>query len=131
MANNLIISPQNTLAITEQMDFGELIKPLQKELFLLKTYVAGTAYIEDYSVIEELKTGDRLTLKREPGNRFDEKAILVLDAQKRKVGYVPERDNTVFSRLMDGGKILFCKVEDKQPKEYYTQVDINIFLEDF
>ena len=131
MANNLIISPQNTLAITEQMDFGELIKPLQKELFLLKTYVAGTAYIEDYSVIEELKTGDRLTLKREPGNRFDEKAILVLDAQKRKVGYVPERDNTVFSRLMDGGKILFCKVEDKQSKEYYTQVDINIFLEDF
>lgn len=131
MENDLIISPQNTLAISEKMDFSELIKPLQKELLLLETYVAGTAYIEDESIVDDLKVGDRLTLKREPSNKFDEKAILVLDNQKRKVGYIPEKDNTVFSRLMDGGKMLFCKVDGKQDKGFYTQVDVNIYLEDF
>lgn len=131
MENDLIISPQNTLAISEKMDFSELIKPLQKELLLLETYVAGTAYIEDESIVDDLKVGDRLTLKREPSNKFDEKAILVLDNQKRKVGYIPEKDNTVFSRLMDGGKMLFCRVDGKQDKDFYTQVDVNIYLEDF
>ncbi len=131
MENDLIISPQNTLAISEKMDFSELIKPLQKELLLLETYVAGTAYIEDESIVDDLKVGDRLTLKREPSNKFDEKAILVLDNQKRKVGYIPEKDNTVFARLMDGGKMLFCKVDGKQNKGFYTQVDVGIYLEDF
>ncbi len=131
MANNLIISPQNTLAISEQMDFGELIKPLKNELLLLKTYIAGTAYLEDTTVIDDLNTGERLTLKREPYNAFDEKAIVVIDKNNRKIGYVPEKDNEVFSRLMDGGKILFSKVEGKQDKEIYTQIDIGIYLEDF
>ena len=97
----------------------------------METYVAGTAYIEDESIVDDLKVGDRLTLKREPSNKFDEKAILVLDNQKRKVGYIPEKDNTVFSRLMDGGKMLFCRVDGKQDKDFYTQVDVNIYLEDF
>lgn len=131
MANNLIISPQNTLAISEQMDFGELIKPLKNELLLLKTYIAGTAYLEDTTVIDDLKIGERLTLKREPNNAFDEKAIVVIDKNNRKIGYVPEKDNEVFSRLMDGGKILFSKVEGKQDKVIYTQIDIGIYLEDF
>ena len=131
MANNLIISPQNTLAISEQMDFGELIKPLKNELFLLKTYIAGTAYLEDTTVIDDLNTGERLTLKREPNNAFDEKAIVVIDKNNRKIGYVHEKDNEVFSRLMDGGKILFSKVEEKQDKGIYTQIDIGIYLEDF
>ena len=131
MANNLIISPQNTLAISEQMDFGELIKPLKNELLLLKTYIAGTAYLEDTTVIDDINIGERLTLKREPNNAFDEKAIVVIDKNNRKIGYVPEKDNEVFSRLMDGGKILFCKVEGKQDKEIYTQIDIGIYLEDF
>ncbi len=131
MANNLVIAQANTLALSEKFDFGEMIKPLQKELFLMETYIAGTAYIEDTSMFEELKDGERLTMKREPSNRFDEKAILVLDSQRRKLGYVPERDNEVFSRLMDGGKMLFCKVKEKDMEKYPLRVEIGIYLEDF
>ena len=131
MANNLVISQTNTLALSEKFDFGEMIKPLQKELFLMETYIAGTTHIEDTSVIEDLKEGERLTLKREPGNHFDERAILVIDDQKRKIGYIPEKDNEVLSRLMDGGKMLFAKVTGIEDEEYKMHIDIGIYLEDF
>ncbi|MCR4647650.1 MAG: HIRAN domain-containing protein [Lachnospiraceae bacterium] len=131
MANNLVISEVNSLAVSGNFDLSKMIKPLQKELFLLDTYIAGTMYIEDKSIFEDLKDGECLTLKREPKNRFDKKAILVLDNQKRKLGYVPEKDNAVFSRLMDGGKMLFCKVKGKEDMGLKMHVDIEIYLEDF
>ena len=130
MANSLIISPQNTLTIAENIDFGELIKPLKKELLLMKTFIAGTSYIDE-SVIENLHPGDRLLLKREPQNKFDDMAIVVLDNQNRKIGYIPEKDNEVFARLMDGGKIIFAKVEEKKKKDYRIQISIGVYLEDF
>ena len=36
-------------------------------------------------------------------NKFDSNAILILNADKKKLGYVPEKDNVVFARLMDAG----------------------------
>ena len=130
MANDLVISQENTLALSEKYDFGELIKPLKKELFLMETYIAGTSY-RDKSIFEELKDNERLILKREPQNHFDDKAILVLDSRKRKLGYIPEKDNTVFSRLMDGGKLLFCKVTGIDDDGYKPLIDIGVYLEDF
>ena len=131
MANNLVITPQNAVALSEQFKTEELIKPLQKEIFLFDTFVAGTAYIEDKTIIEGLKNGDTLTLKREPKNRFDENAIRVENDKGQKIGYVPEKDNFVFARLMDAGKMLAAKVTDIQGKTGYTRVSIAIHMIDF
>ena len=131
MANNLIITPQNALALSEQFKTEELIKPLQKEIFLFDTFIAGTTYIEDDSIIRELKKGRTLFLKREPKNRFDENAIRVEDEKKRKLGYIPEKDNFVFARLMDAGKMLTAKVTDVKDKTGYKQVSISLFMIDF
>ena len=131
MANNLVITPQNAVALSEQFKTEELIKPLQKEIFLFDTFVAGTAYIEDRTISEELKKGDALTLKREPKNRFDENAIRVENEKGQKIGYVPEKDNFVFARLMDAGKMLTAKVTDIQDKTGYTRVSIAIHMIDF
>ena len=73
----------------------------------------------------------KLILKREPENRFDENAILVLDEQKRKLGYIPEKDNIVFARLMDAGKYLTAKVKSYEPKGAFRQINISIYLVDF
>lgn len=81
-------------------------------------------------MLDEVKAGDKLTLRRED-NRYDEHAILVLDSKKRKLGYIPERHNLVFSRLMDAGKLLTATVTDVEPREYYTKISINIYLVDF
>ena len=52
---------------------------------------------------------DVLTLHREE-NKFDSNAILILNEDKKKLGYVPEKDNIVFARLMDAGKLLKAKI---------------------
>ncbi|MBP5461721.1 MAG: HIRAN domain-containing protein, partial [Lachnospiraceae bacterium] len=110
MADELMIGTTNAVALVSGTSLEKLLKPLKQEILLYDTYVAGTGYINDKTILDELKNGDVLWLQREPENKFDEKAILVLDGKKRKIGYVPESDNTVFSRLMDAGKYLTAKI---------------------
>ena len=55
----------------------------------------------------------------------------MLNAEKKKLGYIPEKDNNVFSRLMDAGKLLAAKVLNKEQKGTFTQIRISIYLTDF
>ena len=64
-------------------------------------------------------------------DKYDEKAILVLDEKDRKLGYIPEKDNLVFSRLMDAGKLLAGKVNDVEKKGSFTKIGIGIYLIDY
>ena len=130
MENELTVKTKDVVALVRNGGIEELIKPLRQEIMLLETYIAGTTKLEDDSVLTEIKDGARLILKRE-NNRFDDKAILVLDEKERKLGYVPERDNTVFARLMDAGKCLTAKITHIEPKSAFRQINIAIYLVDF
>ena len=131
MENELTIGKQNMVSLVTDNHLGDLIKPLSHEILLFDSYIAGTAYIEDEAVFDEIREGDKLVLKREPENRFDGNAILVLDSQKRKLGYIPEKDNVVFARLMDAGKYLTAKVNDLDPYGLFRKISISIYLVDF
>ena len=131
MGNEIAIKEESAIALSEQYNLGELIKPLQKEILLFDTYIAGTMHLKDVSVLNKLKTGDKVIFQREPDNRYDDKAILVLNTEKEKLGYVPEKDNIVFSRLMDAGKMLTGKVNEIKDKRGFVQVAIGIYLVDF
>ena len=39
-------------------------------------------------------------------------------------------DNVVFSMLMDAGKMLKAKIAEIKPGEWYTRINISIFLVD-
>ena len=108
---------------------GDIIQPLIREIHLFDTWIAGTTHLEDKSVLKELKPEAELFLQRE-NNEFDSRAILVLNSDKQKLGYVPEKDNIVFSRLMDAGKILKAKVAKIEEKGSWTKVTIGIYLVD-
>jgi len=109
---------------------GDLIKPLTNEIHLFDTYIAGTSHIEDQSVFDKVKINDKLILKRED-NVFDSKAILVLNEDKVKLGYIPEVDNIIFSRLMDAGKLLIAKVKTIKKLGNYYKISIGIYMVDF
>ncbi len=130
MGNELTIGNENVVALVQNNSLGDIIKPLSHEILLFDSYVAGTTYLEDQSVLDEIKVGDKLILRRED-NKFDSKAILVLDEKERKLGYVPEKDNIVFSRLMDAGKLLIAKIKAITPRGSFWQINISIFLVDF
>ena len=130
MAHELALSTGGIPALQAEKGVMDMIRPLQREIHLFDTYIAGTSYLPDQSVLEKIQSGDRLILQRED-NKFDEKAILVLNEKKQKLGYVPERDNVIFSRLMDAGKLLGARVEHKEQKGSFTKVRISIYLVDF
>ena len=122
-------APQGVISRTERSAMLTT-KPLMQEIHLFDSYVAGTTHLKAPSVLEAIKTGDKLSLMREE-NKFDDNAILVLTEDKRKVGYVPEKDNLVFARLMDAGKLLRATITDIRKKGSFTQISIGIYLVDF
>ena len=117
--------------LTQAKGIGDVLKPLIKEIHLFDTYIAGTTHLKDKTVLDEIEVGQKLNLKREI-NKFDEKAIMLISEDGKKVGYVPEKDNIIFSRLMDAGKLLSAKVTDiKERKGDFMQISIGIYLIDF
>lgn len=106
-----------------------LPKPFERDIYLFDTFVAGTSYIEGIEAIGlNLKEGDRLVFYREPENPHDPQAIRIETLDKIKIGYVPRRDNVVFSRLMDAGKVLFAKIVKKETEGTWLKITIKIFL---
>ncbi len=75
-----------------------------------------------------IKVGDRLNFFREPDNENDANAIVIKTAENVKIGYVPKRDNIVFSRLMDAGKLLFGTVKSKELLGKWVKIYIEIYL---
>ena len=110
-------------------DLGSVLQPLIKEIHLFDSYVAGTAHLESAEVLDMIKVGDLLTLEREE-NKFDMNAILIKTEKGIKIGYVPEKDNVVFARLMDAGKLLRARIKSVEKKHDFSKISIGIFLVD-
>ena len=131
MSNELTVNQSGELiSKIENEGIGEMLRPLIREIHLFDSYVAGTSYLKDPSVLKEIQIGDKLTLQRED-NKFDENVILLFTESKKKVGYVPEKDNLIFARLMDAGKMLSAKISDIRERGSFTQISIGIYLIDF
>lgn len=129
MANELTEHQKNLVSLVQSRELGDLIKPMIREIHLFDSFVAGTTHLEDPSILEGVGAGDVLSLQRED-NKFDSNAILILDAEGRKLGYVPEKDNLIFARLMDAGKLLKAKVTDVTQQGSFTQIAVGIYLVD-
>ncbi|MCD8019574.1 MAG: HIRAN domain-containing protein [Clostridiales bacterium] len=130
MANELEIKKESVVSLVENHDLGNIIKLLVNEIHLFDSFIAGTTHLDDQSVLEVVSVSDELTLRRED-NKFDSNAVLVLMNDGRKLGYVPEKDNVIFARLMDAGKLLKAKVTKKNKKGSFTQISIGIYMVDF
>ena len=103
--------------------------PFERDIFLFATTVAGTSYVEGIEELEpHLSEGDKLDFFREPDNAYDKRAIVIKNGDGVKIGYVPRRDNIVFSRLMDAGKLLFGRIASKEWQGGWLKIDIKIYL---
>lgn len=132
MANELDKISKNVLSLTSsEHAIEDLIKPLSREIHLFDSFVAGTSFVKDETVFDEIRTGDKLILQRESENRFDDNAIVILDAKQRKLGYIPEKDNVIFARLMDAGKYLIAIIDEIEKKGSFRKIKIGIYLVDF
>jgi hypothetical protein len=79
------------------------VSPAKPEAFryiIYEGWTAGYSYYDGPSIEQQLRDGQELQLCREPGNRYDKRAIEIC-AGKYKLGYIPRVDNHVLARLMD------------------------------
>ena len=103
--------------------------PYERDIFLFDTFVAGTSHIEGIEELEpHILAGDHLDFVREPENLYDENAIRIQNRDGVKLGYVPKKDNVVFSRLMDAGKLLFGRVAAKEFEGTWLKIYIQVYL---
>ena len=128
--NGLVIKKEGLVPLVEEKGVGELLKPMTNEIHLFDSFVAGTTRLKDQTVLSEISVGDKLKLCREE-SKFDDNAIILFAGNGKKVGYVPEKDNIVFARLMDAGKFLSATVTDIKKKGSFIQIRIGIYLVDF
>ena len=130
MSNELTIKEQGLVSVVKDNDLSDVLKPLIKEIHLFDSYVAGTTHLKDSSVLEVIREGDRLSLQRE-NNKFDSNAIIIKTEDGRKLGYVPEKDNVIFARLMDAGKLLKARITKIESRGSFKQISVGIYLVDF
>ena len=60
-----------------------------REILLAGMHVAGTAYYDAGAAAGRLRPGQRLTLRRQPGNRYDALAIEVFGPEGHKLVTFP------------------------------------------
>ena len=130
MKNELTKTETNKIALMNPREISEIIRPLNQEIHLFDTFIAGTLQLKDGEVLSSLKIDDKLVLKREE-TIYDSNAINIYTESGVKLGYVPEKDNVVFARLMDAGKCLIARVQEIKEKPSMNIISIGIYLVDF
>ena len=124
------IDPKYLEIIRTSLDKTGLPKPFVQEVELLNCNIAGTTFLDLEDIEPKLKKHQLLVLKREPKNEYDDNAILILTEDGRKLGYVPQEKNEVLSNLMDAGKLLFGRLDEKTWVDNWLKLDVQVYLRD-
>lgn len=99
----------------------------ERHYFFNEFYIAGYRYYDGETITESLWEGKPVTFKRESQCIYDSKAVAIY-AGRKKLGYIPRKDNTFISTLMDQGVIINGKIQkqnfDDQPRK---RVKISVF----
>ena len=124
------IDPKYLEIIRTSLDKSGLPKPFVQEVELLNCNIAGTTFLNLEDIEPKLKKHQLLILKRETKNEYDDNAILILTEDGQKLGYVPQEKNEVLSNLMDAGKLLFGKLNEKTWVDNWLKLDVQVYLRD-
>lgn len=96
---------------------------------LQQSPVAGFQYHEGEDLWPLMAKGDPLTLIREPDNQYDKRAVRV-EWQGHKLGYVPRKENTTISQMLDRGQSLGAKIAAKQSEDNpWKRIKMKIWAE--
>lgn len=145
------VQKQQNAVIKEEQTFKNTrvkkkkIRPEKSRwILVLNTGIAGLYYHgfakrEDKErLLGELTPGTQLILEREPKNKYDPWAILVLTQEQEVLGYVTKYKNETIARLMDAGKKFQVFVNEAEKGNLVTnqaqtenyEIPISVYMED-
>lgn len=92
--------------------------------------LAGSQYHALATLAPGMQVGDELELRREPDNRHDAHAVLVL-WRGEKLGYLPRRENRSVAQAMDAGRKLRATVNRLRPNDAdpWRRLEVAVHLE--
>ena len=103
--------------------FAESIK-----ILVQSSPLAGSQYYSASRLWTVIRIGDRLSLAREPDNRYDRNAVRV-EWNGQKLGYVPRAENRAVAQALNAGEKLEARVsrlrDDPDP---WQRIEFEIFL---
>jgi len=95
---------------------------------LTTCYIAGFQFHDGPAIIDRLRPGLRLDLRREPDNPYDRRAIAVY-AGSRHIGYIPRAINTIPADQMDQGQRLTAAiraVNREAPPWFMVEIELGM-----
>ncbi|UWD50082.1 HIRAN domain-containing protein [Clostridioides difficile] len=101
-----------------------------KDIYLTSVAVAGSRFRNREYLEKELEKSKIYYLNREKDNLYDENAIKIVGETGYVIGYVPRKDNYILSNLLDGGKLLYCRVTEYNLDEDYIYINIYLSYKD-
>ena len=128
MSSLALIDPILLTLMNNSFSENGMPMPFLQEIFLLESHIAGTSHLDLLDVENKLNIKDLIIMQREPNNQFDTLAIMLISKDGEKLGYIPQNKNEVLARLMDAGKLIFGKIENKKWIGHWLKLDIKVYL---
>ncbi len=98
------------------------------DLPLLTTYVAGSDRHAAPEVAGRLRPGDRVSLRREPGNGYDARSVAICALGGAVLGYVPRIHNQPLANLIDAGFAVEARVRQVGGPQWRPEIEIDVTL---
>lgn len=99
------------------IDHFEFIDPIMNvdENIERKFFIAGVRHYigcdgDNCEKSIPVTRGDEIVLRREPGNRYDDNAVQMLDVSGHLLGYIPRYYSEGVSGMIDSNKKITCHV---------------------
>lgn len=91
--------------------------------------VAGTKRVEGFvELAEGLDAEERLVLKRDRGNAFDEWAVSVHTLAGKRIGVLPLGENEIVARLLDSDRRVYGRVKRLEQRSTWVNLEMRVFL---
>lgn len=107
---------------------GVGVSAQQVRILVQSSPLAGFQYHDGASLWPALKTGDPLTLRREPDNRHDANAIRI-EWQGHMLGYLPRKENQTVAAEMDRGSKLEARIARlKEVADPWQRILVDVYV---
>ncbi|UCH96187.1 MAG: HIRAN domain-containing protein [Candidatus Aminicenantes bacterium] len=111
-------------------DSAKIRRKTSQRYFFNEFYIAGYRYYDGDKIEDSLLEGKPVTFKRKPNCNYDPKAVEIY-AGRKKLGYIPRKDNAIISSLMDQGVIIKGKIQKRNfDDQTRKRIKISAFKED-
>lgn len=98
------------------------------DILLTHILVAGTTHSERFDEVSwEIEEGDKMTMKRNPRNKYDKNAIGIYYRNIR-IGWVSKSENEILAHLMDGDRRLYFLTSSVEDRNGWIKIEGDVYM---